>query len=98
MVSFTFDDVPKSAATVGAPMLEEYNGGNILRRRRTDGPEGPALGRISPDEIVDLHRRGHEVACHTFSHSRAIDLDWHEMSEEMEKIAAIFWRSIRRLS
>ena len=24
MVSFTFDDVPKSAATVGAPMLEEY--------------------------------------------------------------------------
>src|ERR1022692_3032254 len=26
MVSFTFDDVLKSAATVGAPMLEEYNG------------------------------------------------------------------------
>ena len=26
MVSFTFDDVPKSAATVGAPMLEEYGG------------------------------------------------------------------------
>jgi peptidoglycan/xylan/chitin deacetylase (PgdA/CDA1 family) len=25
MVSFTFDDVPKSAVTVGAPMLEEYD-------------------------------------------------------------------------
>jgi peptidoglycan/xylan/chitin deacetylase (PgdA/CDA1 family) len=26
MVSFTFDDVPKSAATVGATILEEYGG------------------------------------------------------------------------
>jgi hypothetical protein len=26
MVSFTFDDIPDSAANVGAPMLEEYGG------------------------------------------------------------------------
>ena len=26
MVSFTFDDVPKCAATVGATILEEYGG------------------------------------------------------------------------
>ena len=25
MVSFTFDDVPKSAATIGAPLLEQYD-------------------------------------------------------------------------
>jgi peptidoglycan/xylan/chitin deacetylase (PgdA/CDA1 family) len=25
MVSFTFDDIPKSAATIGAAILEEYD-------------------------------------------------------------------------
>jgi peptidoglycan/xylan/chitin deacetylase (PgdA/CDA1 family) len=86
MVSFTFDDVPKSAAIVGAPMLEEYNGrGTFYVAGALTDQRDQHWTRISPDEIVGLHRRGHEVACHTFSHSRAIDLDWHKMSEEIEK-------------
>jgi len=40
---------------------------------------------ISADEIINLHRGGHEVACHTFSHSRAFDLDAEAMVAEMEK-------------
>jgi len=86
MVSFTFDDVPKSAATVGAPMLEEYDGrgtfyiSSSLVDRKDDHWAG-----ISPDDIVGLHRRGHEVACHTFSHLRTTDLNAAAMAEEIDK-------------
>jgi peptidoglycan/xylan/chitin deacetylase (PgdA/CDA1 family) len=85
MVSFTFDDAPKSAATVGAPMLEEYNA------RATFYISGGLVDRwsghwtgVSADDILGLHRRGHELACHTFSHARAIDLDATAMTAEME--------------
>ena len=84
MVSFTFDDVPRSAAIVGAPMLEEYGGratfyvaGSLVGQRSEHG-DG-----IGPDEIVALHHRGHEIACHTFSHRRAVELDATSMAAEI---------------
>jgi peptidoglycan/xylan/chitin deacetylase (PgdA/CDA1 family) len=86
MVSFTFDDIPKSAATVGAAMLEEYDarGTFYVAGGLTDQWSGHWTG-AGADDIVDLHRRGHEIACHTFSHSRAIDLDARAMAAEMEQ-------------
>jgi peptidoglycan/xylan/chitin deacetylase (PgdA/CDA1 family) len=86
MVSFTFDDIPKSAATVGAPMLEEFDarGTFYVSGALTDQKSEHWTG-ASADEITDLHHRGHELACHTFSHTRAIDLDATAMASEMEK-------------
>jgi peptidoglycan/xylan/chitin deacetylase (PgdA/CDA1 family) len=86
MVSFTFDDVPKSAATIGAPMLEEYNarGTFYISGGLVDRWCGHWTG-ASADDISGLHRRGHELACHTFSHTRAIDLDAAAMTAEMEQ-------------
>jgi peptidoglycan/xylan/chitin deacetylase (PgdA/CDA1 family) len=86
MVSFTFDDVPKSAATVGASILEAYNarGTFYISGGLVDQWSRHWAG-VSADEIVGLHRKGHEVACHTFSHSCAIDLDAEAMTAEMEK-------------
>jgi peptidoglycan/xylan/chitin deacetylase (PgdA/CDA1 family) len=84
MVSFTFDDIPMSAATVGAPMLEDFGGlgtfyvAGGLVNRRTDQGDG-----IDPEGIVKLRRSGHEIACHTFSHRRAIDLDAAAMAAEL---------------
>ena len=86
MVSFTFDDIAKSAATVGAPLLEEYDarGTFYVSGALVDQWSGHWTG-ASAEEIAGLHRRGHEVACHTFSHARAIDLDASAMNAEMEK-------------
>jgi peptidoglycan/xylan/chitin deacetylase (PgdA/CDA1 family) len=86
MVSFTFDDIPKSAATIGAPILEEYDarGTFYISGGLVDKWSGHWTG-ASADEIVALHRKGHELACHTFSHTRAIDLDAAAMTAEMEK-------------
>jgi peptidoglycan/xylan/chitin deacetylase (PgdA/CDA1 family) len=91
MVSFTFDDVPKTAATVGAPLLEQYDA------RGTFYIAGDLVGKwsgnwigLSADEIIGLHRRGHEIACHTFSHLRVIDLDAAEMTAEIERSRQYF--------
>jgi len=84
MVSFTFDDIPVSAATIGAPMLEEFGGlgtfyvaGGLVNRRTDHGD------CVDPDGIIRLSRVGHEIACHTFSHRRAIDLDAAAMATEL---------------
>ena len=86
MVSFTFDDPPKSSATVGAPILFEY------QARATYYISGGLVGQpsehwmgISADEIVGLHRAGHEIACHTFSHVRTPDLNAAALAAEIEK-------------
>lgn len=86
MVSFTFDDIPESAASVGAPMLEDFGGlgtfyiaGGLVNRRTDQGKS------IDPAGIVDLRRSGHEIACHTFSHQRVIDLDAAMMAAELEQ-------------
>lgn len=35
------------------------------------------------DDVIALHRRGHEIGCHTFSHLRACDLDETAMRREI---------------
>ena len=35
--------------------------------------------------IVELHRNGHEIGCHTFSHSRACDLDAPSLATEIAR-------------
>ena len=86
MVSFTFDDVPKTAATVGAPLVEEYGGRGtfFVSGSLVDEPSAHWAG-VGANEIIALHRNGHEIGCHTFSHLRAIDLDAAAMSGEVEK-------------
>lgn len=72
LVSITFDDFPLSAYTHGASILEErglrgtfYANGNNLGRR------AQLWQLAAPDAVADLHARGHEIGCHTFSHHRA---------------------------
>jgi peptidoglycan/xylan/chitin deacetylase (PgdA/CDA1 family) len=78
MVSFTFDDVPESAATTGAPMLEDQGGrgtfyvsGGLVNRWSGDWNENGA----NAEQIMALHRNGHEIGCHTFTHRAAGDCD-----------------------
>lgn len=70
LVSFTFDDVPYSALTEGAAILERYDA------RGTFYIAGGLLGQHTDERrlidaagCAELVRRGHELGCHTFSHS-----------------------------
>jgi peptidoglycan/xylan/chitin deacetylase (PgdA/CDA1 family) len=86
MVSFTFDDVPKSAATVGAAILEAHDvRGTFYVIGSQVGTSSSLWDMGDGDDVVALHRRGHEIACHTFSHKRACDLDAGALNAEIER-------------
>jgi peptidoglycan/xylan/chitin deacetylase (PgdA/CDA1 family) len=86
MVSFTFDDVPKSAATVGAAILEAHGvHGTYYVIGSQVGTSSPLWDMVDGEDIVALHRGGHEIACHTYSHKRACDLDAGTLSVEVER-------------
>lgn len=91
MVSFTFDDIPDSAADAGAAMLEEFGarGTFYVAGSLIDRPSEHWHG-VSRDRLVELHRGGHEIACHTFSHKRAIELDAAAMKAEIERNGRYF--------
>ena len=85
MVSFTFDDVPKSAATRGAAILEAYGAaGTYYVIGGQVGTSSPLWDMVDDEDVVALHRHGHEIACHTFSHKRACDLDARTLNAEIE--------------
>lgn len=71
IVSFTFDDVPISAWTQGASIVETAGA------RATFYIAGALVGTTEPDRrliplegCIDLARRGHELACHTYAHGK----------------------------
>ena len=86
MVSFTFDDIPKSAATTGAKILEDHDvRGTFFVSGGLVGTTSPHWATADAPDIVALHRRGHEIGCHTFSHRRACDLDTAALTAEIEQ-------------
>src|SRR6202012_2715188 len=66
--------------------LEEYDarGTFYISGGLVDRWSGNWTG-LSGNDIVGLHRRGHEIACHTFSHTRATDLSAAAMVAELKK-------------
>jgi peptidoglycan/xylan/chitin deacetylase (PgdA/CDA1 family) len=84
MVSFTFDDIPKSAATTGAKLLEEHDArGTFYVSGGLVGTDTSDWTTVDGQDIVDLHRNGHEIGCHTFSHTRACDLGAEALAAEI---------------
>jgi peptidoglycan/xylan/chitin deacetylase (PgdA/CDA1 family) len=69
MISFTFDDFPRSALS---------NGGATLRQHGFSGTYYASFGLMGQqrstgeifrcDDLQELIREGHELACHTFDH------------------------------
>lgn len=83
-VSFAFDDIPKSAATTGAKLLEEHDArGTFYVSGGLVGTETSNWTTVDGQDIVDLHRNGHEIGYHTFSHSRACDLSAEALAAEI---------------
>ncbi len=74
MISFTFDDFPKSAL---------WEGGNILTRHGVRGTYYVSLGLMNRDlpagpgfsqeDVRKVLAQGHELGCHTFAHCHAWD-------------------------
>lgn len=91
IVSFTFDDVPKSAVIHGAAALEACGArGTFYISGSTVGRDALADG----DDLVALHARGHELGCHTYSHRQVVDMDAAEIAADIARNRR-FFRNLR---
>jgi len=83
IVSFTFDDFPRSAFTQGGPILARYGAratyyaSGCFYKRTIDG-----LDYYTAQDALDAGRAGHEIAHHTFSHPHAPDLGARALLED----------------
>jgi peptidoglycan/xylan/chitin deacetylase (PgdA/CDA1 family) len=71
LVSMTFDDFPRSAATTGAKILREFGvKGTYFVAGGRAGLHLDDLDQFTEDDLVAIAEEGHEIGCHTFSHLR----------------------------
>jgi peptidoglycan/xylan/chitin deacetylase (PgdA/CDA1 family) len=72
IVSFTFDDFPRTALTAGAPILERYGARgtyyvamSLMNKTNASGEQ------FRYEDLISVLTRGHEIASHTFNHLSA---------------------------
>ena len=91
MVSFTFDDLPKSAVTTGADLLEAHGArGTFYVSGGLVGIGTPYWATGNSADVLSLYRRGHEIGCHTFSHQRTCDLNVSSLAHEIMRNRGYF--------
>lgn len=88
VVSFTFDDFPRSALSEGGRRLAErgwagtyFTAGGFCGRR-VDG-----LDYFDRDDLVEAAETGHEIGCHTFGHLRLPDTAPVEIEADLQRNA-----------
>jgi peptidoglycan/xylan/chitin deacetylase (PgdA/CDA1 family) len=76
LISFTFDDFPRSALLTGGSLLTRFGVRGTYYASfglmGGDGPTGPIFRR---EDIRPLLEAGHELGCHTFEHCHAWQTD-----------------------
>jgi peptidoglycan/xylan/chitin deacetylase (PgdA/CDA1 family) len=69
IISFTFDDFPRSALLAGGKILAERGfAGTYYAALGLMGSEGPSGPLFVAQDLADLLAAGHELGCHTYSH------------------------------
>ncbi|MFC4726403.1 polysaccharide deacetylase family protein [Glycocaulis abyssi] len=89
IVSFTFDDFPRSAALNGAPMLEKRGWrGTFYTAMGFLGTTTHLGEMMQRADIEALHARGHEIACHTYAHLDASHCEADIFADDCERNCA----------
>lgn len=69
VVSITFDDFPKTALDIGGAILERHGVRGTYYTALNLAETVGNLGRMfDRNDVCVAHRRGHEIACHTYRH------------------------------
>jgi len=69
VISFTFDDFPRSALTTGGTILNHFGlAGTYYASLGLTGKETVSGEIFQPEDLSLLFDQGHELGCHTFSH------------------------------
>lgn len=74
VASFTFDDFPRSALTIGGEILERHGAvGTYYVAGSMADTRANGIEYYRADDLPDLVSRGHEIGDHTFGHLRVTD-------------------------
>jgi peptidoglycan/xylan/chitin deacetylase (PgdA/CDA1 family) len=69
LISFTFDDFPRTALSVGGSILERYGrAGTYYASLGLAGKQDASGPMFTASDLVMLREHGHELGCHTFTH------------------------------
>jgi peptidoglycan/xylan/chitin deacetylase (PgdA/CDA1 family) len=72
LVSFTFDDFPRSALLAGGSILEDFGArGTYYTSFGLMGQTAPTGEIFTREDFSQVLERGHELGCHTFAHCHA---------------------------
>ncbi len=91
IISITFDDVPRSAFINAVPILDRYDIKSTFYVSTGLTEENDRIAQnggdmfLYPKDIIALHRSGHDIACHTYSHYRLDDGNADELYDDAEK-------------
>jgi peptidoglycan/xylan/chitin deacetylase (PgdA/CDA1 family) len=89
MASVTFDDFPKSAWTVAGPILAGYDAkATYYAAGRFCGVTEDGVDYWDDEDLLAVHKAGHEIGCHSFAHARAPTLASAEFIAEADRNAA----------
>jgi peptidoglycan/xylan/chitin deacetylase (PgdA/CDA1 family) len=93
-ISFTFDDFPRSALVNAGAILREHGfAGTYYTSLGLMGQVAPTGRIFQRDDLQEVVRQGHELACHTFDHCDS----WQTEPSEFEASALRNQQQLRRL-
>ena len=76
VASISFDDIPHSAARIGAPVLEAVGlRGTFYVCGDHSGQTFEGRPQHELSDLIALNDAGHEIACHTFGHPNVVNMN-----------------------
>jgi peptidoglycan/xylan/chitin deacetylase (PgdA/CDA1 family) len=95
LISFTFDDFPRSALLTGGAILQQFGlRGTYYTSFGLMGTTAPTGEIFLPEDIPPLVAQGHELGCHTFAHCDS----WSTPRHEFEQSVVQNQRALERFS
>lgn len=86
IVTFCFDDFPRNALTIGAPILESFGAHVTYYVAMSLMNSGNDLGeQFRHEDLGSLLCRGHELASHTFSHLSARRVSYDDFEDDVKR-------------
>jgi len=86
LISFTFDDFPRSALVAGGAILNRFGlAGTFYAALNLVGKETASGQIFCLDDLTTLFEQGHELGCHTFSHCDSWNTDPRTFEDSIAK-------------
>jgi len=86
LVSFTFDDCPKSVLKSGLPLLEREGWlGTLYISMGRCGITNHLGLHMNRNDVKAAHKSGHEIGDHTFSHADATEISLEDFQADIDE-------------